>query len=142
MQEIWELFNIEDPEDLSEDTIEQLLLALSHDARMGSHGHRTIRFHGSISGHPIVVLVDFGSLASFLATSIADCLPMLPRAPTTAGVKIANGQLLQCTTLILGCQFTLDNYTFQHDLCVLQLESYDLILGMDWLELYSPMQVH
>jgi len=22
------------------------------------------------------------------------------------------------------------------------MESYDLILGMDWLELYSPMQIH
>jgi hypothetical protein len=31
---------------------------------------------------------------------------------------------------------------FEHDLRILPLDSYDLILGMDWLELYSPMEVH
>jgi hypothetical protein len=42
----------------------------------------------------------------------------------------------------MGCQFSLGPYSFQHDLRVLPLDSYDLILGMDWLELYSPMEVH
>lgn len=34
------------------------------------------------------------------------------------------------------------SFKFQHDLRVLPLESYDLILGIDWLELHSPMEVH
>jgi hypothetical protein len=36
----------------------------------------------------------------------------------------------------------LGNHQFQHDLPILPLESYDLILGMDGLELRSPMEVH
>jgi len=59
-----------------------------------------------------------------------------------ASVKVANGQLLQCTSLIVDYQFSLGDHIFKHDLRVLPLESYDLILGMDWLELYSPMEVH
>lgn len=59
-----------------------------------------------------------------------------------AKVKIANGQLLQCTSSIPACQFSLGQHQFQHDLRILPLDSYDLILGMDWLELFSLMQVH
>jgi len=86
---------------------------------MGSHGHRTIRFHGSIAGHPIVVLVDSGSSASFLAASVADRLHLMPQSQMSVAVKIANPQLLQRTMVIPNCQFTLNNYTFKHDLCVL-----------------------
>lgn len=82
---------------------EHLLLALSHDARMGSQGHRTIRFHGTLLGHPIVVLVDSGSLASFIADLVAVRFPKLPRVPVSAKVKIANGQLLRCTYAIPTC---------------------------------------
>lgn len=60
----------------------------------------------------------------------------------TANVKIANGQMMRCESAILGCQFTLDGHLFQHDLRILHLDSYDLILGIDWLERYSPMQIH
>ena len=36
----------------------------------------------------------------------------------------------------------MQGHPFQHDLKILQLDSYDLILGMDWLERYSPMEIH
>jgi hypothetical protein len=42
----------------------------------------------------------------------------------------------------MGCQFSLGDYSFQHDLRVLPLDSYDLILGMDWLKLFSLTEVH
>jgi hypothetical protein len=33
-------------------------------------------------------------------------------------------------------------YSFKSDLRVLPLSSYDMILGLDWLEVHSPMKVH
>ncbi|CAD6260028.1 unnamed protein product [Miscanthus lutarioriparius] len=142
MQEVFDLLTMEQSTEELEESFEQLLLAISHDARMGSNGHRTIRFHGTIHGLPIVVLVDSGSSSSFLAASIADQLPQLARVPAQASVKIANGQILCCTSSIVGCEFSVQGHTFQHDLRILQLNSYDLILGMDWLEIYSPMEIH
>jgi hypothetical protein len=109
---------------------------------MGSSTRRTIQFVGSVADVAVTVLVDSGSSTSFLAASIADQLLQLQRTLVQATIKIANGQLLQCTAAIMGCQFSLGPYSFQHDLRVLSLDSYDLILGMDWLELYSPMEVH
>jgi len=49
MQEVWDFFNIEPASEDTDEPDEQLLLALSHDARMGSHDQRTIRFHGTMS---------------------------------------------------------------------------------------------
>lgn len=141
MQEVWDLLVVDTASNSSKESSEQLLLALSHNARMGSSGHQTIRFHGTIHGKLIVTLVDSRSSASFLATVMADELPHLPCSAIKASVKIANGQVLQCTSSILGC-LSLEEYQFKHDLRILQLDSYDLILGMDWLELYSPMQIH
>lgn len=33
-------------------------------------------------------------------------------------------------------------YDFVTDLKILPLSSYDLIVGMDWLEMFNPMKVH
>ena len=101
MQEVWDFFNIEPASKDTDESDEQLLLALSHDARMGSHGQRTIRFHGTVHGLSVVVLIDSGSSSSFLAASIADQLPQLAQVPVKASVKIANGQILSCTSAIL-----------------------------------------
>jgi hypothetical protein len=60
----------------------------------------------------------------------------------TASVKIANGQLLHCIEVIPACKFIIEGHKFQHDLKILHLDSYDLVLGMDWLEQYSPMSIH
>lgn len=93
-------------------------------------------------GLAVTVLVDSGSSASFIAATVAAQLPQLQRTPLEASVKVANGQILYCTSALLGCTFALGECQFQHGLRILPLESYDLILGIDWLELYSPMEVH
>jgi len=149
MQQVWDLLPLEsfpeppeDDQDSPAEAPEHLFVALSHDAHRGSQGRRTIQFQGSVHELPVIVLVDSGSSASFLAASVAAQLPHIQQTPLAVSVKVANGQLLHCKSVILGCPFSLGDYQFQHDLHILPLESYDLILGIDWLELYSPMEVH
>lgn len=38
--------------------------------------------------------------------------------------------------------WSIADYSFRGDLKVLPLSSYDMIIGLDWLEQHSPMQVH
>lgn len=71
MQELRDLLALDEfQESPEEEQAEQILLALSHDAQMGSHSVRTIQFQGTVYGKPVVVLVDSGSSSSFLAASI------------------------------------------------------------------------
>ena len=56
-------------------------------------------------------------------------------------VRVANGDVMQCSTFLPGAIWTIQQYQFHHDLRVLPLTAYDIILGMDWLQLFSPMKV-
>lgn len=39
-------------------------------------------------------------------------------------------------------EWSIQGYLFKQELKVLQLQTYDIILGMDWLENHSPMWIH
>lgn len=57
-------------------------------------------------------------------------------------LRLANGSLMQCSAVIPSCEWSMGHCHFQLDLKVLPLLPYDLILGMDWLEFFSPMKFH
>jgi hypothetical protein len=59
-----------------------------------------------------------------------------------AGVKMANGTILHTSVELLQAEWFLQDYAFQSDLKVLQLHSFDMVLGMEWLERFSPMRIH
>jgi hypothetical protein len=46
---------------------------------------------------------------------------------------------LQCTTEIPHCQWHTQGQQFQTSFEVIDLGSYDVILGLDWLKQHSPM---
>lgn len=57
-------------------------------------------------------------------------------------VKVANGQVLSCTHELQNCEVIIQRQCFSMDLKILPLQYYDMILGMNWLEIYNPMKVH
>jgi len=57
-------------------------------------------------------------------------------------VQVANGQVLSCTQFIHSTVWSVQGLQFKYDIKVLPLSSYDMILGLDWLESHSSMQVH
>jgi len=57
-------------------------------------------------------------------------------------VKVANGDLMHCSALVPACTWIMQGHSFSQDFRVLSLQSYDMVLGMDWLEKFSPMKVH
>lgn len=115
---------------------------LSSDAISGTQGPKSIQLQGSILGIPVTILVDSGSSASFLNNDIADQLLQLSRSPCHIAVKVANGSVLYCSSAIMDCSLDIGVCQFSLDLKILQLGTYDLVLGLDWLEQFSPMKVH
>jgi hypothetical protein len=57
-------------------------------------------------------------------------------------VQVANGSYMSCAKHIVDTSWSISGVTFSSTLRVLPLSTYDLIMGMDWLESHSPMLIH
>lgn len=150
LQELFELFSMEaddsatPPASLADpDTHEaQLCVVLSQEALSGVEGPRTMRFEGSIQGHDLMILVDSGSSHTFLSQHLAQDLQGVTSMSHPITVRVANGQTLTCDTHIPSAHWFIQNCSFSSTLKILPLSHFDLIIGMDWLESFSPMKVH
>lgn len=97
---------------------------------------------GSIAGQNVFVLVDSGSSHSFLSSSIASGLSGSRQLPHPIAVRVADGATVQCTSELPDVEWSVQGHHFHSTLWVLPLSSYNMIVGMDWLEAFSPMKVH
>lgn len=75
--------------------------------------------------------MDSGSSSNFIASHLLEKLQLPVLTIPATQVTIADGGRLMCN----------QGHTFSGELKVLPLGRYDMILGMDWLELFSPMWV-
>jgi hypothetical protein len=146
MQELLAVFQDEDEVDSAYGGIptetQQLFLTLSVATISGIPAPRTLCLSGSIQGHQINVLVDSGSSHSFLSSQVASQLAGISSLPTPLSVKVANGQVLDCSAQIMQAEWSVQNFLFTTDLKVIALATYDMTLGMDWLEMHNPMKVY
>jgi hypothetical protein len=145
MQEVLELFQVADSDDqeIAVDVLgnEQIFLALSPAPLSGQSAKRALQFMGTMHQYPLHILVDSGSTHSFLSQHMVDKIGSLQLVPTNVQVKVADGNVLQCMAVLPQAKWTIQQCTCIQDLKVLSLPSYDLILGMDWLEQFNPMRV-
>ncbi|GJR21373.1 putative reverse transcriptase domain-containing protein [Tanacetum coccineum] len=51
-------------------------------------------------------------------------------------IEMADGNLVSTNTVIKGCTLTLLNQPFKIDLMPIKLDSFDVVIGMDWLSKY------
>jgi len=56
-------------------------------------------------------------------------------------VRAADGFQLMCTLEIANCSWSAQGTLFNTSFIILPLKCYDAILGMEWLEKFSPMQM-
>ncbi|GKD01523.1 reverse transcriptase domain-containing protein, partial [Tanacetum coccineum] len=68
---------------------------------------------------------------------------MLPirRLDTKYDVELADGKIIGVDTIIRGCTLNLLNHPFNIDLMPVELGSFDVIIGMDWLSKYHVVIV-
>jgi Retroviral aspartyl protease len=100
--------------------------------------HKTLKFQGQIGQLAVMAMIDSGSTHSFINPTIVQILD-LPTTSATLTVITVSGIKLTSSLLCSQLQFTLQNHNFIVDLRVLQVTDHDIILGMDWLNFYSPI---
>lgn len=142
VQELMAIFQSDEDEDSDTGEAPQIYMTLSVAALSGLPAPRTLCLSGDIQSHKISILVDSGSSHSFICSSVASKLQGVSSLQSPLSVKVANGQKLSCSTHIVNAAWYVDGFDFHTDLKVLQLSAYDMILGMDWLDVHSPMKIH
>lgn len=141
-----ELFQLDDDQQsVSSELIQQdsqLFMVMSTSALFGNPSPKSMCMSGVIQHVPVGILIDSGSSHTFVSEAVAAQLVGVSDMPVPVRVQMANGQLIQCSKGIPRAEWSMAGYSFQCDLRVLPLSSYDMIIGLDWLDMFSPMKVH
>ncbi|GJU47472.1 hypothetical protein Tco_1204738 [Tanacetum coccineum] len=90
-----------------------------------------------LNQHLAKVLFDSGADRSFISISLASMLniPSIT-IDTFYDIEMADGNLVSTNTVIKGCTLTLLDKPFEIDLMPIKLDSFDVVIGMDWLSKY------
>jgi len=126
---------------LDDSDSEEDLMAISSQATQGTSQGKTIKLSGHILKHQAVILVDSGSSHNFISEQLASLISNWSTLKKPMQVKMANGGILTCTHEVTDCPWLIQGVQFQTTFRILPLQCYDAILGMDWLEQFSPMEV-
>ncbi|GJR86877.1 putative reverse transcriptase domain-containing protein [Tanacetum coccineum] len=85
------------------------------------------------------ILFDTGADRSFVSTQFSTLINI---APTTLdhgyNVELADGRIIWVNTVLLGCTLNFLNHPFHVDLMPVEMGTYDVIIGMDWLTIVHP----
>ncbi|GKA17356.1 reverse transcriptase domain-containing protein, partial [Tanacetum coccineum] len=80
------------------------------------------------------VLFDTGADRSFVSYAFSKHIDIHPTTlDTNYSVELANRKSLTTNTILRGCTLNLQNHLFKIDLLLIELGSFDVIVGMDWM---------
>ncbi|GKE40547.1 putative reverse transcriptase domain-containing protein [Tanacetum coccineum] len=83
-------------------------------------------------------LFDSGANKSFVSTKFSTLIDIKPvELGTSYEVKLADEKVVSTNNVLMGCTLNLLNRSFPIDLMVIELGSFDIIIGMDWLSRYD-----
>ena len=82
-----------------------------------------------------------GSVGTFVSEQLVQHLKIPIEACEPSTFRAADGGVMLCEQRVPQLKWFIQGHCFVSDAKVLPLKCYDLILGEDWLEDYSPMLV-
>ncbi|GKA14285.1 putative reverse transcriptase domain-containing protein [Tanacetum coccineum] len=95
-----------------------------------------------LNNHYASVLFDSGADRSFVSTTFSTLLDKIPDTlDVSYDVELADGRVSETNTVLRGCTLGLLGHPFNIDLMPIELGSFDVIIGMDWLANYHAMIV-
>ncbi|GJV48163.1 putative reverse transcriptase domain-containing protein [Tanacetum coccineum] len=88
------------------------------------------------------ILFDTGADRSFMSTTFSSLIDIAPSTLANSyDIELADGRITGVNTIIRGCTLNLLNHTFNIDLMPVELGSFDVVIGMDWLSKYHVVIV-
>ncbi|GJR49483.1 putative reverse transcriptase domain-containing protein [Tanacetum coccineum] len=88
------------------------------------------------------ILFDTGVDRSFVSTAFSSQIDITPSTlDHYYDVELVDGRIIGLNAIIWGCTLNFLNYPFNIDLMPVELGSFDVIIGMDWLAKYEAVIV-
>ncbi|GJW31094.1 putative reverse transcriptase domain-containing protein [Tanacetum coccineum] len=88
------------------------------------------------------ILFDTGADRSFISTAFSSLIDIIPTTLDHGyDVELADSRIIWVNTLIQGCTLNFLNHPFNIDLMPVEMGSFDVIIGMDWLSKYHAVIV-
>ncbi|GJY30361.1 putative reverse transcriptase domain-containing protein [Tanacetum coccineum] len=86
------------------------------------------------------MLFDSGADESFVPSTFSALLDVTPSSlDTSYAIELADGRISKTNVILRGCTLGLLGHPFDIDLMPVELGSFDIIIGMDWLAKYHIM---
>ena len=94
-----------------------------------------VEVEGMINQTPIAILIDPGTSLSYISPKMVEkCKLPVEKFENSWLVQLAIGAKRKVTYFVKECAVVMDQFETFVKLNVLPLGSYDLLIGMDWLE--------
>nr|GEY55122.1 reverse transcriptase domain-containing protein [Tanacetum cinerariifolium]GEZ24975.1 reverse transcriptase domain-containing protein [Tanacetum cinerariifolium] len=95
-----------------------------------------------LNNHYASILFDTGADRSFVSIAFSSLIIIiLTTLDNSYDVELADGRITEVNTIIRGCTLNLLNQPFNINLMPIELVTFDIIIGMDWLSLYHAVIV-
>ncbi|XP_076882945.1 uncharacterized protein LOC143531561 [Bidens hawaiensis] len=87
-----------------------------------------------VNNHYAYVLFDTGADLSFVSNQFEPLLGIEPsKLDSNYSIELAKGNLIETSKIVRNCNILLENHRFSIDLLHVELGSFDIVVGMDWL---------
>ena len=94
-----------------------------------------MEIEGIVLNHAISVLIDPRATLSYISLGTVElCKIAKEKHVRPWWVQLATGAKRKVTDYVTNCEIQLQDHKTKIDLNILPLGSYDMIIGMDWLE--------
>lgn len=105
----------------------------------GTDGLHTLSIQGMKGNRNLRMLIDSGSTHNFVSLSTARALGLQTQPCVAVRVVVPNGAKLNCDQIVNKLIWNMAGEKFEASLLVLTIGGYDVILGVDWMKLVSPV---
>ena len=97
-----------------------------------------VEFEGEIDKHTISVLIDLGSTHSYITLGLVEmCTLKKSKHRRSLLVELATRIKKKVSEVIREFPLVIDGLITCADMNMLPLESYDILIGMDWLKAHG-----
>ncbi|GKA72002.1 putative reverse transcriptase domain-containing protein [Tanacetum coccineum] len=89
------------------------------------------------------MLFDSGADRSFVSSTFSSLLDVAPSTlDTSYAVELADERISETNVVLRGCTLGLLGHPFDIDLIPVELDSFDIIIGIDWLAKYHALIIY